>query len=152
MRPLTTADMNQILGNNSVTKRYFLGTYPACLAPVTGKRKYSYVTNSESHESRGVHWNIWMVNDGCLTFYDSFGRSPWDSMLPDFYRDIVNDFDNVKYTEKRTQSYSSGTCGYFSIHCLYILSLGLDFDFFFKDYSSDFENNDIVAYDIVNSL
>ena len=149
MKALTTKNLDEILKNNPVTKRFYLGTYPSCISPITFKKKYSFITNTDSHELGGKHWCAWMVDGKNITFFDSFGRHPTDPAFP--YKDIIKGF-NVKYNKTRLQDFSSSTCGHYCIQFLYILSLGLDLDFMLKDYDSNFRNNDIVVYNSVKNL
>lgn len=149
MKALTTKNLDDILKNNSVTSRFFLGTYPSCMSPNTTKKKYSFITNTSSHELGGSHWCGWMVDDKKITFFDSFGRHPSDLAFP--YKDIIRGF-KLEYNKKQVQDFSSVTCGHYCIQFLYILSLGLDLDFMLKDYGSNLENNDISVYDFVKHI
>ena len=58
----------------------------------------------------------------------------------------------LRYSNIQLQDIRSNTCGYYCIHFLYILSLGLDLDYMFYDYSSDFKKNDTVVYNLVCNL
>ena len=149
MKALTTRELDVLLKNNQVTKKFYLGTYPACMSPKTSKKKYSFITNIQSHELGGMHWCAWVVDGNNITFFDSFGRHPKHPTFP--YKDIVKGF-NVKYNNTRVQDFSSSACGYYCIQFIYILSLGLDLDFMLKDYGKNFKNNDIEVYNFVNNL
>ena len=50
MRALTTKNIDRVLKTNSVTKKYFLGTYPACILPSRSKQPYSFITNTHIHD------------------------------------------------------------------------------------------------------
>ena len=152
MKALTTRNLNKVLKNNSVTKRFFIGTYPACILPSNSRKCYSFITNTHLHDEPGEHWNAWFVHDNILSFFDSFGRDPSDRSLPKFYQDIIQRFSYVSFTEYRIQDFSSVTCGYFCIHFIYVLSLKLNSKFFLDDYSDDFKDNDDIVLKIVNSL
>ena len=149
MKALTTKKLDDILKNNPVTSRFFHGTYPSCMSPNTSKKKYSFITNTDSHELGGVHWCAWMVDGKNITFFDSFGRHPRDPAFS--YKDIFKGF-NVKYNKTQVQDFSSSTCGHYCIQFLYILSLGLDLNFMLKDYGSNFKKNDIVVYNFFKNL
>ena len=147
----TTRELDEILKSNPVTKKYFLGTFPACMSPRTARKRYSFVTNTDEHDQPGVHWCGWMVDGKKITFFDSFGRHPTDPAFPLHYSDIVKDF-KLEYNKKQLQDFSSNTCGHYCIQFLYILSLGLDLDFMLNDYSSNFKENDIVVYNFIDNL
>ena len=146
MTPLSTTELDRILGQNSVTKGTFLGTYPACIFPKTKKKLYAVITNTHEHDRAGQHWNSWVVRGDKVSFFDSFGRSPDDETLPEHYRDIVKMFKHVAYTTDRVQGWDSIACGYFCVHFIYMLSLGLDYNTFLDEYTNEFETNDDIVY------
>ena len=151
MKSLTTLELGELLKNNAVTKKYFLGTFPACMSPLTTRKKYSFLTNTDEHNKGGIHWCAWMVDGDEITFFDSFGRHPKDPAFPRNFSEIMKNF-KLRYSNIQLQDFQSNTCGYYCIHFLYILSLGLDIDYMFYDYSSDFKKNDTVVYNLVCNL
>ena len=152
MIPLTTKDLNKILYENSVTKRFFVGTHPSCILPKTTKTFYSFITNTQNHDEFGEHWNAWIVDGKGLTFFDSFGRHPKDPTFPQHYRDFTRQFKRVKYVNTRVQGWNSKGCGYFCIHFIYLISVGFSTKIFLNDYSTDFKKNDEIVFDIVSSI
>ena len=152
MKPLTTNQLNKILKDNNVTNRYFLGTFPACNYPISRNNVYSFITNTDEHNRSGEHWNSWFVRGNKIIFFDSFGRTPYDQAFPQHYRELVTKFNEVEYSRTQIQGFNTSTCGLFCVHCIYVLSLGLDLNSFINDYYNDFKRNDIVVYDIVNSI
>ena len=152
MKPLTTLQLNEVLMNNPVTKKYYIGTFPGCVIPAVKSKKYSFITNTDLHDQRGEHWNAWMVQGQKVLFFDSFGRDPSDSTFPGIYKELLNGFKILNYTKTRVQNFTSSTCGYYCIHFIYLLSLGLDFEFFLNEYTDDFRKNDIAVIDFVNNL
>ena len=152
MKPLTTIQLNNVLMNNPVTKKYYIGTFPGCVIPAVKSKKYSFITNTDLHDQQGEHWNAWMVQGQKVLFFDSFGRDPSDSTFPEIYKELLNGFKILNYTKTRVQNFTSSTCGYYCIHFIYLLSLGLDFEFFLNEYTDDFMKNDIAVIDFVNSL
>ena len=152
IEPLTTTQLDNILFNTSVTRKNYIGTYPSCFLPESTKPFYAFISNTEEHNENGEHWCAWMVKDDTICFFDSFGRPPNHKSLPTYYKDIVKKFDYIRYTNYRVQGWSSKACGYFCIHFIYVLSLGLDYKDFLKDYSQDFEENDYVAFNFASSI
>ena len=150
--PLTTTQLNDILFTTNVTSKSYIGTYPSCFSPTSTKPFYSFISNTEEHDENGEHWCAWVAKGDTICFFDSFGRSPKDKTLPKYFRDIVNNFNFIKYTNYRVQGLSSKACGYFCIHFIYVFSLGLDYEDFLSDYSRDFNKNDTVAIDFVSSI
>ena len=152
MKPLTTNQLNKILKDNNVTNRYFIGTFPACNYPISKNDVYSFITNTDEHNRPGEHWNVWFVCGNKIIFFDSFGRAPYDQAFPQHYRELITKFNEVEYSRTQIQGFNASTCGLFCVHCIYVLSLGLDLNNFISDYYNDFKRNDIVLYDIVNSI
>ena len=149
---LTTKDLNKILQSNCVTKRYFFGTYPACYYPLSRNYVYSFITNTDDHGSPGQHWNSWFIRDGKISFFDSFGRPPDHPAFPPQYQDLVKRFDELEYSRTQIQGLNATTCGMFCAHFIYFLSLGLNFQNFIDDYSSDFDINEKIVYDFIDSI
>ena len=145
-------DVDRILKNNSITKRHYIGTFPACMFPDTNRERYSFISNTQEHNEPGDHWVGWFIRDGKVTFMDTYGRAPDDETFPHYFSDFIEKFDNVEFSRVKIQSISSQLCGYFCIQFVYIMSLGLDIDAFIKEYTTDTLVNDILVYDFVQSI
>lgn len=152
MTALTTRELDAILKNNDVTKTFFLGTYPACRFPTSKKRVYSFITNTDVHDKSGTHWTAWFIRDNKITFMDSFGRHLNDPQFPHYYIDIISEFNKVEYNKTQLQGYSTSTCGYYCIHFIYVLSLGLGIRDFISDYYNDYNVNDSIVLKFVDSI
>ena len=152
VEPLTNADLDRVLKITSVTKRMYIGSFPSCFKPRTEKKMYSFISNTDDHYSGGQHWCAWVVRDETLYFFDSFGREPGDPTLPKSFGEFADCFSSVQYSNTRIQDWTSPTCGYFCIHFIYVLSLGLKYQDFLDDYSKDFTTNDAVVIDFVSSI
>ena len=152
MLALSTKNLNNILWNSKVTGRYFLGTFPACMHPKTKKSIYAFITNTDVHYDSGEHWNAWYVRDDRLYFFDSFGRSPLDSAFPDFYHKLAHTYKSVTYSRVQIQATGTSSCGYFCIHFIYILALGLGIKNFIDDYFKVLYLNEYKVLDFINSI
>ena len=154
MKPLRTEDLNKILQLNSVTKESYLGAFPACVFPKTSKKIYSFISNTSDHlDTKGEHWVGWFINGENVSFFDSYGRSPYDETLPYNFKTFVNNFRTVSFSNRRIQGWNSVACGYFTIHFIYTFCFGVNFENMFDDYSRrDFKRNDSIVYEIVNSI
>ena len=73
---LNNFQIDYILKNNYITKKYFIGTFPACQFPDITKTKYGFITNTDTHDKQETHWNAWWVEEDTITFFDSYGRKP----------------------------------------------------------------------------
>ena len=145
---MNTLDLNNILYDNPVTKRFFLGTYPACIVPETNRKFYTFITNTDNHTKSGEHWNAWVVDNDNVTFFDSYGRNPY--LLN--YHSVLNNFRQIRYTSECIQDFSSQACGLFCIHFLYNMTLKLPISEFFCDYTNNLHYNDRVVLSIVDSI
>ena len=153
MKALTTKELDFVLKNNEVTKNFFIGTFAACHAPsYKGERVYSFITNTDVHDLTGTHWNSWFVKDNKIVFFDSFGRSPDDPSFPHEYIDIINGFNIIEYSRTRLQGQFTSTCGFYCIHFIYTLSLGLEIKDFISDYFNNYAVNDSVVLNFVDSI
>ena len=149
---MRTVELNTILFGNRASKRYFVGTFPACEIPISNKHRYCFVTNTEEHDKPGEHWNAWFVRDNSVLFFDSFGRYPWDQSFPHDYSDFIRKFDIVEYTTTAIQAFESTLCGLFCIHFIYEISFGLDFSDFLNEYYRNVNLNDDVVISFINSI
>ena len=153
MKALKTEELNKILEKNSVTNNIYLGAYPACIFPKTKKNRYSWISNTDYHGENGQHWVCWFVDNNKLSFFDSYGRRPDDLTLPVNFQMYAKKFKLVQFSERRIQKWNSVTCGYFCIHFIYVLSLGLDYQSFLDEYSqTNRKFNDDVVIEFVNSI
>ena len=149
---LSTEQLNAILMTNEVTKKYFLGSYPACIYPSTNNSVYSFITNTDNHNLQGTHWTAWFVRDGVLSFFDSFGRSFSHPDFPDYYKKIAKQFKEVEYSTVQIQSLDSWTCGYFCMNFIYSKSLGFEYKDFITDFSNILHVNDYIVLNFINSI
>ena len=154
MKPQRTEDLNKILMSNPVTRKSYLGAFPACVFPKNTKARYCFISNTSNHlDTNGEHWVGWFIDDDTVKFFDSYGRSPTDETFYDFFNIFTKKFKNVEYSGNRIQGWTCITCGYFCIHFMYVSCIGLDFKTFLKEYSrTDFEKNDVYVYNFVNSI
>ena len=151
-KPLNTLELDKILTDSTVTRQKYLGAFPSCVHPKTQRRSYAFISNTDRHHEDGQHWCAWVIKNDTISFFDSFGRGPRDPSFPHNFQNIVKDFKHVQYTNTRIQNWTSKTCGYFCVHFIYILSLGLEYEDFLREYSNDYLSNDLIVIDFLNSI
>lgn len=150
---LSTNHINRVLKDNPYTRKFFLGTFPSCAIEKLPKRKrYCFVTNVDHHSKGGSHWTAWFVDNGTVTFMDSFGRSPNHPSFPHDFRDILLKFKRFNYVKQQVQHVNSYACGYFTIHFLLCMCSNLGVDTFLSEFSEKTNKNDLVVMKIVKSL
>lgn len=132
--------LKQILTKNPYTRRVFLGVYPSCKVPVSKRKSYCFISNTQSHEKTGKHWVVWFIKNDRVLFFDSFGRSPYNADFPHSFMDMAERFQKCSYVAKPVQHPSSAWCGLHCMHFIFMLAVGLSVDEFLKNY----EKNDIV--------
>ena len=128
--------LDQFLKNNDYTKRYFLGTYPACKVPTSRKKVFCFITNTDEHDKPGKHWVAWFVRGKEVTFFDSFGRSPFNSAFPHDFIDFSEKFEKCKFISNPVQEPGSPWCGLHCIHFIFMMCVGLDVGDFLKNYKT----------------
>ena len=89
MSALSNIDLDRILKRDHVTKKGYLGAYPACEIPISKKTRYFFITNTDRHDKPGKHWTAWMVEGDKVEFFDSFGRSPNNKQFPYEFKDFI---------------------------------------------------------------
>ena len=151
---LSNIHIDKIVSSISWIKPYYIGTFPSCGMTKLPKKKkiYCFITNVHHHEEPGLHWNAWFCKHGLLYFFDSFGRGPLDPTLPHDYRDLLSLFNGFTYFKIQLQPKSSFTCGYYCLHFLLNMSMGLTMDDFKKEFSSCVKENDKVVVNVIESL
>ena len=149
---MNTQQINDTLYGNSVTENTFLGTYPSCLSIQTRKKKYGIVTNTDPHDSRGVHWCAWWSDNGHLTFFDSFGRSPLDRSFPSNFLEFVGSSKKCFYVERPLQLPGTKICGQLCIHFIYAMSRGLTINEFLSYYETNLYDNEEIVKNIIGII
>ena len=144
--------MDRILKTNNVTKHLYTGPFPACIFPDTNRERYLFISNTQEHNGPGDHWVGWFIRNETVVFMDTFGRAPDDETFPNYFSHFIERFKNVEFSRVQIQSMSSIDCGYFCIHFVYVMSLGLDIDCFINEYTTDTLVNDILVHDFMQSI
>ena len=137
MNSLNSIDIARILNDNNATTQYFKGVCPSDYMITSTSFPFCFVANVDKSNQPGTHWVAWFVDsEGVVSFFDSFGRSPRDTMWPKEFRNYVKN-RRFRYNPRIIQSLYGVTCGHFCIFMLYFKSLGVDlkeiYDYFGED-------------------
>jgi len=132
-----------------VTKDLYRGTFPSD-EDFHFQPPYCCITNVDSHNGKGSHWNAWYVTDQ-IFFFDSFGRRPTDATFPDSYRQFVEN-RKYSYNPNIVQGLFSDTCGHFCIYVLHYKCLNYDWDIIIRSFSGDLHVNDMNMRKFVSRL
>ena len=140
-----------ILSKNTITARYFRGVCPSD-EMIISKKPYCFISNTDRHDQKGTHWTAWFV-DGkdVVNFFDSFGRSPKDTMFPKDYARFVKN-RRFRFNPKILESLDGFTCGHFCVFMLYYRCLGVDLKYIYNYFGNNLIYNDSVVFNFVKNL
>ena len=111
--------INQVMFKNPVTRKYFLGTFPADRIPRVNKFPASFVVNMDNSDKLGSHWvAMYIPSRNTIYYYDSFGIKPSNPNIRRYLRRFKHPFEN-KIT---FQSLITDICGYYVMYFIYMSS------------------------------
>ena len=96
MRSFNTSDIDGILKTHPLTRKSFLGTYPACVFPKTNKKVFSFASNTSDHLDDGSHWIGWMIDTD---------RATDDSTLPHHFKTFAKKIQNCTIYQKKNSRF-----------------------------------------------
>ena len=107
------------------------------------------VCNTDPRNTPGRHWiAIYVDEDGCGEFFDSFGRRP----NADFERYMNRHCVSWNFNDKQLQSIVSKFCGHYCIYFCIRRSRGLDMLNIVRSFTSDTGFNDALVHAYVCRL
>jgi len=113
--------INEVLLHNPVTKKYFMGTFPADRIPKLSKYPCSFVLNMDNSNKPGSHWvAVYVPNSQTVLYYDSYGIKPYNKNIQKF----LKKFPNSQKNNITFQSIITDVCGYYVIFFIYMASWG----------------------------
>lgn len=113
--------INRAMKKNPITKRFYLGTFPADRIPKVTSYPSSMVVNMDNSNLPGSHWVAMFVpSRDTIFYYDSFGVPPYNKNIQKF----LKQFRRVEVNRTTFQSMISDVCGYYVMYFLYFCSQG----------------------------
>jgi len=107
------------------------------------------VCNTDPRDAPGRHWiAIYVDEDGCGEFFDSFGRRP----NVDFERYMNRHCVSWNFNDKQLQSIVSKFCGHYCIYFCIRRSRGMDMRKIVRSFTSDTGFNDALVHAYVCRL
>lgn len=111
----------------------------------------AFIINTDRRRDKGKHWVAVYATRQNAEFFDSFGRKP------SFYARAFTDFFTrnnltLQYNDRKLQSDSSNTCGYYCIYYLINRCRGVPMTDIIRTFSNDLYNNDMFVYDVVKNV
>lgn len=118
LNELNNIQLIEILKQDNITKKYFLGVFSINTLPKKiNKYPSLFILNTSPSNVKEGHWlAIYIDKNQKLEFFDSYGLNPKFYKLNSYINKISKSFS---YNKIRYQSYFSNTCGYFCL--IYLL-------------------------------
>lgn len=102
---------------------------------------YCFITNTQPDNEKGEHWVAFWVEHNFVEFFDSYGRSPENSMFPETFSNFVKN-KKCFYNNLILEGIFSKTCGHFCIYFIVLKSFGADFETILNTFSDSRIVND----------
>lgn len=136
---MNTEEIDHIL-SRGITRKFYRGTFPEDV-DFHFTPPYCVVTNCDSHNGKGSHWNAWFVDESKIYFFDSYGRSPKDDTFPLTYKMFVKNRKFV-YNPRIVEGMFSTMCGQFCIYVLHFLCQGYEWKTIVDSFDNSVVTND----------
>lgn len=119
------------------------------------------IINTDVSSQSGKHWQAMFFttkrNQRCCTFFDSFGRKPFNVFIKKFIRE---NSDHLEYNHKRLQDYTSLVCGEYCCVFLYYKTQNYTMNKFLNIFKnkkrrlkeSEHENNDRITMELFDKI
>lgn len=119
---MNAIDLDRLLTTNAVTSKSFIGVYSCDRLPITTRKIFSLIVNTDTGDKPGTHWQAIYVNNRNAFFFCSLGYSMGPYIT--FY---LRKF-NVTQNKKAPQLADESTCGGYCVLVLTLLSRGHSFE------------------------
>lgn len=117
---MNTSTINKILASNPITRKFYMGCFPADRIPRCRHFPCSMVVNLDESSKPGSHWiAIFAQSKHYVYYFDSFGLDAEGKI-----KEYLNKFDYVTRQIITVQSIISDVCGYYAIFFIYLCSFG----------------------------
>ncbi len=124
---LNTLQLINLIKNDNITSKIFLGVFPQDRLPSTFKYPSCFIFNNEPSFMSGEHWlACYVFKNNQAIFFDSYGNSPNFFRLDNYFN---KNFELIHYSNKRLQGNSS-YCGYYCVLFLLYASRNMLHQFF----------------------
>lgn len=139
MSGLSTLDLSKVLTDSPMTRRFFLGVYPADIFPIQSLLPNCCIWNTADSRSKGEHWVACFMDEFKTAFYFDTGGSP----IPPLFLGHLRHFRVIRLLKKPVQSPFSDLCGQYCMLFLHWVCSGRKpYSFIKKGFSSNLLKND----------
>ena len=131
---MNTSEINYILSNNCVTKKYFDGVYPKDMLSKIETKPKLIICNTDTSNGEGKHWVLLFCNENDVEFFDSLGESPfhYGKEFVLFMKKFNYNYSNCSLN--RIQPLNSDLCGHYCIWYAHKRCQGYDMSFILNNF------------------
>lgn len=129
------------------SSRTFIGTYPRSQLPkipVSKRRSYSFIINTDEKGKPGEHWRTVYLTPSLTQYFDPLGFPALDSKLQKFL-DKHSKGKGWQYCVTPSQHLLSNYCGFFCIKFIKARDRGTSYKTFCESFSSNLLENDKIV-------
>lgn len=146
---MNTVELNNLVHQDPIMKRQFLGVYASDKLPVTVNLKPSFmIINTDPSYKPGEHWVAIHFNvHNEAEYFDSYGFEPLVSDIANF---ISLQSSNYHINKQQLQSYYSEVCGMYCILYSYYKCRHMQLKDVQNLFSSDLVLNDSIVCEFIN--
>lgn len=116
---MNSLDIERILLKNPITKKTFLGCFPANRLPIYKRYPFSAVINFDKYGKPGTHWvAMYVPNRFHVKYFDSFGLEG----IPMINKFLHKNFYFLTKQRIPFQNILSDVCGLYAIYFIFMCS------------------------------
>jgi len=120
---MNTQQINTIIKSDKITKKYYLGTFPADRLPAPQSMPFCFIANTHTSDKGGEHWiAIYCDANGHGSYIDSYGHIPRKEFTTYLKKYCISH----NYNSKGIQGVLSSTCGCYAIYYCLMLTRGYE--------------------------
>lgn len=120
---MNSRQLETILKNNKITKKYFLGIFSSDNIPRHKKYPHCFVANTDRAGTLGEHWVACYVHDSNhIEYFDSLGDGPNKDLSAH-----LNQYDKILINDKQIQFPFSDVCGHYCVYFLVSRCSGISY-------------------------
>lgn len=117
---MDTHTIDQLLLKNPLTRKFYLGCYPADKIPLTNRVPVSIVVNEDEADKPGTHWvAIFIKSKEHVYYFDSYASLPNVNIAS-----YLDRFQGITLNPVPFQSLQSEVCAHYALFFVYMASAG----------------------------
>lgn len=146
---MNSSQINKILKNDEVSKKFFIGVLPRDKLPNKIKWPSALILNTDKSDQPGEHWlALYYDENGVCEFFDSFGFHPDFYNITSYLKSTSNSFI---YNNKTLQGIFSEYCGNYCVLFLLIRCRNFSLKYFLEFFDKNTEKNDLFIKSLIKN-